>query len=468
MRGLTERYQIISELGRGGMGVVYKAKDASLGRTVALKRVLSRTNNALIKRFMSEAKSIAALNHPNIIQIFDIGEDAEGLFITTEFVEGTDLARLIKSKGALSPRAALKIIMPICEAMLYAHKQGIIHRDLKPANILLTREGNPKIADFGLARHESMKEMELTGMVMGTQNYASPEQFTDAKHVDMRADIYSIGAMLFEILTGTSPRFFREQAVPPSFIPIVVKAMEADRQRRYQRLDLMIADLSTVWRSPQKEAADLPTRPLAAELPGQKAPVVASIPAEDMVLVPAGPFLFGPEHRKVNLPAFFIDIYPVTNEKYALVFPAHTYPSEEANHPVTKVTWVDADAYARKVGKRLPTEAEWEKAARGTDGRRYPWGNAFSPELCNCFDAGNGRTTPVNAYPGGKSPFGAFDMAGNVWEWTTTRHEKATNFRVLKGGAYDGQSKFALCFERFAHHPGGLFQASGFRCVRSA
>ncbi|MBZ0271942.1 formylglycine-generating enzyme family protein, partial [bacterium] len=189
---------------------------------------------------------------------------------------------------------------------------------------------------------------------------------------------------------------------------------------------------------------------------------------EEMVLIPAGPFRFGPEGKRVDLPAYYIDKYPVTNEQYARVFPAHVFPPEEARHPVVKISWEQAMQFARKIGKRLPTEAEWEKAARGTDGRQYPWGNEFAPERCNTFESGMGVTTPVDAYPAGKSPMGVMDMAGNAWEWTATRHESAPAFRVLKGGAYDGKADFALCAQRFAYHQSGLFQASGFRCVKSA
>ncbi|MBZ0272600.1 serine/threonine protein kinase, partial [bacterium] len=242
----ADRYEIVTELGRGGMGVVYKARDSMLGRVVALKRVLARDNKLVIKRFLGEAKSIAALNHPNIIQIYDIGEDAEGLYITTEFVEGTDLYRLLRKKGALEGKVAIRLVIPICKAMAYAHARGVIHRDIKPANVLLTADGMPKIADFGLARLDDMKAQEMTGMVMGTQSYASPEQFKDSKHVDHRTDIYSIGAMFFEMLTGIRPQHFRESAVPDPFKQVVLKALEHDRARRYQQLEEMIRDLDAL------------------------------------------------------------------------------------------------------------------------------------------------------------------------------------------------------------------------------
>jgi len=453
MAKATDRYEILAELGRGGMGVVYKAKDKMLGRVVALKRVLAKDNRAIIDRFKGEAKSIAALNHQNIIQIFDIGDDEDGIYITTEFVEGSDLSRLLKSKSPLPPKTALKIIVPIMKAMAYAHKKGLIHRDIKPANILLTKNDAPKIADFGLARLDYMKDLEVTGMVMGTQNYASPEQFKDSKHVDHRTDIYSIGALFYEMLTGIRPQFLREDTIPDPFKPVILKAMKAEKSRRYQTLNEMIKDLEAVVKGGKPAAA---------------AKTIAGKGDVEMVHIAAGPFLFGPKNRKANLPAFSIDKYSVTNARFAKVFAGHSYAPEEAEHPIRGVSWRQASEFARRVGKRLPTEAEWEKAARGTDGRHFPWGNQFTPERCNSFEAGNGTTTPVDAYPSGKSPYGVMDMAGNVWEWTSTRHEKMQSFRILKGGAFDGESRYSRCFERFAHHQEGLFQASGFRCVRAA
>ena len=461
MTSLQERYQILSELGRGGMGVVYKAKDKMLGRVVAVKRLHKADNQILIDRFLSEAKSIAALNHPNIIQIYDIGQDSEGLYITTEFVDGTDLEKMVK-KRKLPPKVAYKIFVPVCQALEYAHQQGVIHRDIKPANILVTQGGAPKVADFGLARMESMVDQEQTGMIMGTRAYASPEQFTDAKHVDHRTDIYSLGAMFYEMLTGKSPQFFRESDIPAAFRKIILQSMERDLQRRYGSVKAVLRDLAAVARGrPASKPAPTPTPEPAQQ-------TILGKDEVEMVLVPAGAFRFGPDGRLIELPAFYIDKFPVTNARFAALVPGFTYPPGLDDHPATKVTWLDANAYARQVGKRLPTEAEWEKAARGDDGRVYPWGNEFSPERANTFESKIGMTTPVDAYPDGASPCGALDMAGNVWEWTSTWLDRRKHARVLKGGAFNGEAKHALCHARFAYPEKGLLPAAGFRCVRSA
>jgi serine/threonine-protein kinase len=462
------RYQILAELGRGGMGVVYKARDVKLDRIVALKRLLTKDNRLFIDRFMKEAKSIAAMNHPNIIQIFDIGEDGEGFFITTEFVEGTDLSKLIAKQKQLPPKSALRVFVPVCRAMQYAHEKGVIHRDIKPANILLTADGTPKIADFGLARLESEKDLEKTGIIMGTQFYASPEQFTDTKHVDHRTDIYSLGAMFYEMITGFSPRYFRESEIPQLVRAIVLKAMENERDKRYQSVKALLEDLNAIWQAVQSAPTMAPAPAAPPTVLREAPPAVLAADDGEMILVPAGPFRFGPDNRVINLPAFYIDKYPVTNRAYARVVPGHVFPPAEANHPVTKISWLEANAYARKLGKRLPEEAEWEKAARGADGRQYPWGNVFNPNCGNTFESHIGTTTPVDAYPEGKSPYGVCDLAGNVWEWTNTYLDERHVARVLKGGAFNGEAKFALCHARFAYPEKGVFPAAGFRCVRNA
>jgi len=191
-----------------------------------------------------------------------------------------------------------------------------------------------------------------------------------------------------------------------------------------------------------------------------------------MVLVPAGEFLYGTGPSRIALPAFYIDRYPVTNAEYKLFVdatrhehPAHwrrgMWPEGKANHPVVQVTWESAAKYAEWAGKRLPTDEEWEKAARGTDGRRYPWGNQFWPQLCNTSSDG---TSPVGSYsPAGDSPFGAADMAGNVWEWIGG---KRSPLRMpLRGGNWlDGASECTTFFRRM-HTPKRKNDFVGFRCA---
>ncbi|MCL4235154.1 MAG: SUMF1/EgtB/PvdO family nonheme iron enzyme [Deltaproteobacteria bacterium] len=473
------RYRILQELGRGGMGVVYKAEDTVLGRFVAIKRLLMRGRASLVERFMAEARSAAQLRHPNVVTIYDFNKDAEGLYIVSEFIDGTDLHKLLRAKGALPPAVACELLLPVLDAMRTAHDMKIIHRDIKPANILIELVPNPreprkprlvpKVADFGLARLESDKELELTGMVMGTQNYASPEQFRDSKHVDHRTDIYSLGAMFFEMLTNQKPQYLREPNIPPAFRKIILKATETDLTKRYQNLMEMVRDIQSVMEIAKRRTAEpAPPPPPRGQQPPEE-PMPSDVAAlANMILIASGPFPFGPEAVPVDLPAYYIDRYPVANAQFARFKPSHQYPPEEAEHPATRVSFLEAAAYAQSQGKRLPTEEEWEKAAAGPQGLPFPWGRQFELGRCNTIEAGFGGTTPVHAFPEGRSVYGVMDMSGNVWEWTSTWLDERKSARVLKGGAFNGEAKFVTCQARFAYPERGLTPHFGFRCVKSA
>jgi len=191
--------------------------------------------------------------------------------------------------------------------------------------------------------------------------------------------------------------------------------------------------------------------------------------------------------QEVILDAYNIDIYPVTNAEYKKFVDATghkpprnwkngTYPEGKADHPVVWVTWYDAQAYAEWVGKRLPTEAEWEKAARGTDGRIYPWGNEFDKNKCNSREAGIKDTVPVGSYPDNASPFGVYDMAGNVWEWTADWYDAyrgslyefnrfGEKYKVLRGGSWYDGADFVRCSARNSADPNFSFSTIGFRCA---
>ncbi len=223
-----------------------------------------------------------------------------------------------------------------------------------------------------------------------------------------------------------------------------------------------------------------------------------SAPADDpsMVYVPGGPFLLGSDkghedespQQTVEVAAFNIDKNPVTNVEYKKFVDATGHraprhwqdgkiPAGKEDHPVVWVSWDDAAAYAAWAGKRLPTEIEWEKAARGTDGRVYPWGNTFDAALCNAQEASRGDTTPVGQYPGGASPSGALDMAGNVWEWTADWYQGyrgsvyqmdlyGTTNRVLRGGSWFDAADLVRTTARNSAKPDFRFSTIGFRCAR--
>jgi formylglycine-generating enzyme required for sulfatase activity len=204
---------------------------------------------------------------------------------------------------------------------------------------------------------------------------------------------------------------------------------------------------------------------------------MAVTPNPEIILIPAGPFLMGEPLQQVELPEFRIAKYPVTHAEYAnfVKTTGHrspdrwlrdgSYPPELARCPVVFVSWEDAVAYTNWLGARLPSEAEWEKAARGTDGRLYPWGNEFVAANCNTSESGTDGIRPVEAHPGGASPYGVMDLAGNVWEWTTTPYDGDEQWRILKGGAWDYRGiKDTRCAFRVYFRPVFRNGAIGFRC----
>ncbi|MEV5573437.1 Stk1 family PASTA domain-containing Ser/Thr kinase [Spirillospora sp. NPDC052269] len=260
-RLLGGRYELESVIGRGGMAEVYRARDQRLDRVVAVKTLrpdLAR-DPIFQERFRREAQSAASLNHPSVIAVYDTGEDSIGdthiPYIVMEYVDGSTLRDLLRENRALMPQKALEITDGILRALDYSHRGGIVHRDIKPANVMLTRQHEVKVMDFGIARamHDSASTMTQTAQVIGTAQYLSPEQ-ARGERVDARSDLYSTGCVLYELLTGRPPftgdspvaiayQHVREEPTPPSQIDpdipqwadaIVLKAMAKSADDRYQ------------------------------------------------------------------------------------------------------------------------------------------------------------------------------------------------------------------------------------------
>src|SRR5262245_4269320 len=311
--------EILEVLGQGGMGIVYKARQRNLDRVVALKVLPPETAKepGFAERFAREARTLARLQHPHIVGIHDYGESGGLYYLLMEYVDGANLREVLRT-GGLDPKQALAIIPQICAALQYAHDQGVVHRDGKPENVLLDRAGNVKIADFGLAKLVQRAPVDLTltraGQVMGTVHYMAPEQYRAPDSVDHRADIYSVGVVFYEMLTGELPM---GSFAPPSekasvdvrLDDVVKRALEQERDRRFQKASQVRSEVDTISRTdaaPALAAAAAAggalVQPAATLAPPAAAPAAAAAVAAP---APApAPFPPGREPRVSKLAVF--------------------------------------------------------------------------------------------------------------------------------------------------------------------
>jgi eukaryotic-like serine/threonine-protein kinase len=272
------RYRVLRRLGSGGMADVYLVEDQQLGRRVALKLLYHRLaeDEQFVERFRREASSAASLQHPNIVGIFDRGEWDGTYYIAMEYVEGRTLKDIVRERGPAPPDAAADVVLQILRAARFAHQRGVVHRDIKPQNVLIDEEGRIKVADFGIAR-AGASDMTETGSVMGTAQYLSPEQ-AQGRPVDSRSDLYSIGIVLYEMLTGRvpfdaespvtvalkqvseAPMLPREidPAIPPALEGVVLRALEKDPAHRFANADEFIEALHRARLTPDEVIATAP------------------------------------------------------------------------------------------------------------------------------------------------------------------------------------------------------------------
>ncbi len=517
-------YRIESVLGEGGMGVVYRARDLALGRDVAVKCL--HTNLAgdpeVRRRFVREARVLRTWSHPGAVALYDFIEHEHVLAIVMEIVEGQNLAQHLARWRGRMPYAEIRTIFSdILVAMADAHEAGVVHRDLKPDNVLVRMEGGrlrPKIADFGIAKVVEGTTYTVSGALLGTCRYMAPEQVKTPNLADHRSDIYSLGVTLYELITGVPPFDGSHFAVMMAHVTNAPKPPSKLRDDVPKELEQLV--LEALAKDPRKrpvscvvfrerllaaipESAGTSERTPRAEL----APLLKEANGHVVVLVPAGAFQMGPSRREVHIDDVYIDRVPVTNAQFKVFLETTGYKPTDANasrflahwrrgqiprgeekHPVVFVSWFDARAYTAWAGRRLPTEAEWEKAARGTDGRRYPWGRAEPTNAHANFHRPREGTSIVGSHPDGASPWGILDLAGNVWEWCEDAFDEAfyesgpsvnpklvapdTDKRskrryVVRGGSFVYDARALRTYARMGFEPHYRFAEGGFRCART-
>lgn len=665
-------YHLLERIGVGSMAEVYKATQPSMGRTVAIKVLSSALSGdpEFVARFRQEARIVAALEHPHILPVIDFGEEKDTLYLVMRYVSGGTLHDLIR-KGPLNRTQVMRYLTQIGGALDYAHEQGVVHRDIKPKNVLLDRQGNPFLTDFGLAKFAAEQGITVSGVgLIGTPHYMSPEQGR-GQPVDRRSDVYSLGVVLFEMLTGRIP-FDADSAVgivmkhisdpvptltdlnhdlPAGLNGVIQRALAkapADRYasahdlveaaaRAYAGLPALadtpapvlapvnlhiptppnrspsistplrgwmavftlvammmgvgwwasinlapVPPTRTATTSGVVELTTTPTRTpaiaatLASPTPRSTTPAPSPVAASAtapfaspeeiiwlqdaarLVPVPAGEFWLGAldkdtaaaENEKpaiaLTLDGFWIDKTEITVAQFATFVQATGYrtdaesgccggrfasaggivftgnsegfvgganwrlpngpgaPSAETQPraAVVQVSWNDAQAYCQWVGRRLPTEEEWDKAARGPDGQIYPWGDAFDPasdktartNFCdrNCgadwrdttFNDGATRgAVAVGVYAPGGSPFGALEMSGNVQEWVDGLYSPLGYFayllpqptttpttdtvRAVRGGSWVDTANRVRAGARTGLTPDARTNYTGFRCAVS-
>jgi serine/threonine protein kinase len=533
LNSVIKDYHIQRELGRGGMATVYLAHDQKFDTNVAIK-VLNKEfayNENIRKRFVSEAKSMFKMSHPNIIKVTDLIDEGDTVAFVMEYIEGETLKEYLDRKGRLKDDEIKDIFSQMLSAVGYVHKHNLVHRDIKPSNFMMDRSGNIKLLDFGIAKNTNALSAEYTqtgtGAQMGTPMYMSPEQITEPKSVTAQSDIYSLGAVLWQMVTGQKPYDTKTLSDYQLLDKIVKEALPFTRTPWDAVISKAtvksVTDRYNVCRSFYDSVSDLTFEDGASgsAINGSSKEDDTTIiegdsPTENIInalgiefiWVEGGSFIVGskdgaknerPLHEAV-VDSFYLSKYPITQSQWKAIMNSNPsrFKTNGADCPVENVSWYDCEKFIEKLNNqgqyayRLPSESEWEYAARGglkSKGYVYSGSNAINDVAWYADNSHREREPGILGFFSLKTgtqivgkkqsnELGIFDMTGNVWEWcsdwyggystlacTNPRGASSGQYRVIRGGSWNSLPRHCRVSVRFRNVPGARNSGLGFRLV---
>jgi serine/threonine-protein kinase len=537
---LAKEFRLVQLLGAGGRGMVFLAEQIKVrSRKVALKILRPpddpRAYSEFLSRFEKELDSTIRIEHENVVRIYDSGGVEEGIpYIAMEFLKGESLRDAVQSRGALPAAECAEILRQAAEGLDAAHALGIIHRDLKPDNLFLTRDNKGqikvKVVDFGIAKMRESGTQTATGAFLGTPGYASPEQASGMRsdQLDARSDVYSLGVVAYEMLTGRVP--FQDTlvgclvkhqteppppfstaapgvSIPPQVETVVMKALAKERDQRHGTVREFAEELARAARPdrpaepPPPEATAVYSAPVSGRVAGPRPLEVRQNPKDGLnyVWIPPGTFMMGcspgdnegnnaekPAHQVTISKGFWLGQTPVTVGAYKRFATttrrempyAPDFNKEWRNDkmPIVNVSWSDAQGCCRWMGGRMPTEAEWEYAARGGCTKKL-----YGPLDEIAWHRGNSGEQTREVGQKRANNFGLYDMLGNVWEWVydwygenfyyrspsqDPRGPTRGESRVLRGGSwFNNPSNVRVSYRFRWPYPSNRGGSNGFRCA---